>query len=539
MKGLASRVRGLLLCGVAVAATLGVARADGIGNRSRVQRIANATTELDVNRAQKLLNEANSDSRSLAFERARLAVYLGDCQTAAAILAGPSFSGEEQAADLVELTKTCSGATAAGLVVEDKKQGVWIRLQDERDRVLVPIIVDVAVKARATMVRDLGVVMPRPLRIDLVRDLFSLAAVTGLPVTAAETTGTIAVARWGRVTMLSPRAVSHGYPWQDTLAHEVTHLALSRATRDNAPLWLQEGIAKREESRWRKPEPFDRPGRYDRIAADALRDGRSVGVDAIGASIALLPTPEAAGIAFAEVTSFMAYWIERNGVAALRLLLADLKGLARGETDQAMISVTGFPLRYWTALWKKDRLAKLKPDAPQADAEKGKKGKKPKTPTKNARQRAVDERELARRVRLGDLLHATGHAPQAATQLLRVLNVAPREPAVVARLARAHVDAGDLGLAAKLVESTDSVRSSHGAWMALHGRFLLQSRQAENADRAFRMGVAIDPLSETVACEGYWRPGGRDPAPTAGKPHLPKDPARRALCEAARSAHDL
>jgi hypothetical protein len=131
-----------------------------------------------------------------------------------------------------------------------------------------------------------------PLRIDLVRDLFSLSAVSGLPVAAAETTGTVAVARWGRVTMITPRATSLGYPWEDTLAHEITHLALSRATRDNAPLWLQEGIAKREETRWRPERPFDDAYDHDHVARTALAAGRCRRRQA-RPPIAMLPTPEA------------------------------------------------------------------------------------------------------------------------------------------------------------------------------------------------------------------------------------------------------
>src|SRR6185436_13884643 len=185
------------------------------------------------------------------------------------------------------------------------------------DRVLVPILARVAAEALGAIERDLGIVMPRPLRIDLVRDLFSLSAVSGLPLQAAETTGTVAVARWGRVNMISPRAAPGGYPWQDTLAHEITHLALSRATRDRAPLWLQEGVAKREETRWRDPRPFDNSPAPDAVAHAALVSGRAVGVDKLGASIALLPTAEAASTAFAEVTSFMGYFIDRNGPAGL------------------------------------------------------------------------------------------------------------------------------------------------------------------------------------------------------------------------------
>src|SRR5438045_6735833 len=124
---------------------------------------------------------------------------MGDCATAAATLR--SLGGVKNAAPLAELAKNCARATAGSLVVEDASRGVWARLQDSEDRVLVPLLSEVATRARDAIQRDLGIVLPRPLRIDLVRDLFSLSAVSGLPLQAAETTGTVAVARWGRVNM--------------------------------------------------------------------------------------------------------------------------------------------------------------------------------------------------------------------------------------------------------------------------------------------------------------------------------------------------
>jgi len=226
----------------------------------------------------------------------------------------------------------------------------------------VPYITRVAEQARRAVQADLGVELPRPLRIDVVRDLFSLSSVSGLPLEAAETTGTVAVARWGRVTLLSPRASRHGYPWQDTLAHEIVHLALSRATRDFAPLWLQEGVAKRQEQRWREPRPFDDAGSHDLIAERALLTGNSVGVDSLGPSIAMLPSADAASIAFSEVTSFVNFWIEKNGRAAFRLLLGDLKGLADRDPDPALRTVTGFGLHDWIAIWQQHLLQQKSQD---------------------------------------------------------------------------------------------------------------------------------------------------------------------------------
>src|SRR5262249_61080970 len=106
----------------------------------------------------------------------------------------------------------------------DAARGINIRFQDESDAPLAPFLADVAAAARESLLRDLKVELPRPLRIELVRDLFTLAATTGLPESAAQPTGTVAGAPWGRATMISPRARPRGYPWADTMAAEPAHL---------------------------------------------------------------------------------------------------------------------------------------------------------------------------------------------------------------------------------------------------------------------------------------------------------------------------
>ena len=486
----------------------------------RAQSIADAITELDVIHAKELLDKTDSDSPTLSFERARLAIYVGDCDTAAAILSSPSLANTPEGAGLAELAKSCAGATAASVVVEDEKHGVWVRLQDERDRVLVPIIVDVASKARARIGADLGSTLPRPLRIDLVRDLFSLSAVSGLPLQAAETTGTVAVARWGRVTMISPRATALGFPWEDTLAHEITHLTLSRATRDRAPLWLQEGIAKREETRWRPAEPFDATPSPDETARQALLTGRSVGIDKLGPSIAMLPTPEAASIAFAEVTSFMEYWIHENGTAALALLLADLKGLSTPDPSAAMRSVTGYDLSFWILRWRK-YLREL----PEPKHEK----------TLGPHGSSSEMGEVARRLRLGDLLFNRGYPKAAAEQLAAGVAAVPDEAILQFRAARALAASGDEDQARETLGTLKDIRAVHGGWFALHGRWQ-RPADPKAAERSFGLAVAVDPLSETVACEGVWTPRvppGAKPGPV---PPLPHNAARRGLCEDARKS---
>ncbi|MGC4093381.1 MAG: hypothetical protein QM756_36905 [Polyangiaceae bacterium] len=506
-----------LWAGTLLTALLGAASGAAVdlpslgGGPSRVERVANAVTEIDLARAEKLLAEAGSESPALSFERARLSIYRGDCSAATATLARPELLETKEGLGLQKLAESCARATAAGFVIEDKARGLWLRVQDDADRALAPFLFDVAVKARDAISREVGIDLPRPLRIDLVRDLFSLSAVSGLPLEAAETTGTLAVARWGRVILLSPRATPLGFPWEDTLTHEITHLIVTRATRDHAPLWLQEGMAKRLETSWRAPRPFDEPSWADALAYRALLEGRSIGIDQLGPSIAMLPTPEAASIAFAEVTSFVSYFARTAGEPALHLLFADLRGSGEHGADVALRSVTGHTLSEWNQRWQRDLLAGP-PPAQTASFERH------------------GGRELARRVRLSDLLEGQGHHRAAADEIQPTISAEQREPGVRWRAARALLEAGEAEPARAALGALTEIGSVHGPWFAARGRFLREQGQATEADEAFRIGIAVDPLSEDVACEGERAPRGEKSA--GGK--LPEDPARRALCESAR-----
>jgi hypothetical protein len=493
----------------------------GLG--SPLERVANAITEIDTQRATELLQHTRIDSAGLTLERARLAVYLGECDRAEAILSNPLLNESREGASLSELAKSCARATAAGFVLEDKERGVWLRLQDDADRALAPFIFEVAAQARDTVSKEVGIDLPRPLRIDLVRDLFSLSAVSGLPLKAAETTGTLAVARWGRVIMLSPRAPVQGYPWQDTLAHEITHLLVTRATRDFAPLWLQEGLAKRFEVRWRPVRPFDRPEWADTTARNAALDARSVGIDKLGPSIAMLPTPEAAGIAFAEVTSFMHFFIVQNGEPALRLLFADLRGNGPAGAEAALLSVTGYGLSEWNARWQRFLREPLKPSSEPA----------PHAAAPRARG------DAGRRVRLADLLAGRGHGRESADEVEPLLGALSRLPQVRARVASGLYAAGDDVGAERALGTVAEIDGLHGPWFALAGRGFKRRAQLADAETAFTLGLSADPLSDEVACEGYAgihnHLPGRDLGTGAKEPPLPTRPAWLELCKAARS----
>lgn len=504
--GIGQRLR--RACAPAILAAIATASATAkgrvtLGDLDRAGRARDAILEIELPAARSILEGADPGDPALAIERGRLAIYEGDCDAAAAILARPDLSATPEGASLGDIARGCARGTAATVVVTDEARGIWVRLQDDEDRALVPVLAEVAAKVRDVLVKDLGVELPRPLRIDLVRDQLSLAAQTGLPEEAARTTGTVAVAKWGRVTMISPRATPQGYSWLDTLAHEMTHLALSRGTRDKAPLWMQEGVAKREEIRWRDPDPLDDIPSVDAIAALGLERGLGRPLDKLGPSIAMLPTAEEAFVAFAEVASFIRYWARENGDDALPRLVVRLKAATSpDDAERAIGDVSGADLAAWDKRWRA-HLASAPRDVPPELAPGGD---------------LPNRIELARRVRLGQLLHDRGHHAAAASQHARGQALAPHEPSVRSYLAESLIASGERASAAPFVEKPSDVHGRFGRWWSLHG--LLHGGEAPEA--AFASALALDPFDPPVACEEKLAP------------ELPKDLIRAAVCEAAR-----
>jgi hypothetical protein len=134
--------------------------------------------------------------------------------------------------------------------------------------------------------------------------------------------------------------------------------------------------------------------------------------------------------------------------------------------------------------------------------------------------RAPGQKDLIKRVRLGDLLDARGHAKAAAMQLARAHLMLPADATVRCHLAVALVHAGDREAALPLVASASDLHSREGRWWSMHGLL----HPDKDPARAFSLGVALDPLDPAVACEEKEAPA------------TPADPARAALCEAARRA---
>ena len=369
-----------------------------------------------------------------------------------------------------------------------------VRYSPGVDEVLVPYAIDTLRAVEEAMEEELGVKMVGPVRLEIYPDADSLAKVSTLSVAAIRKTGTIALCKWGRLMIASPRALLRGYPWLDTIAHEYVHLIITKATLDRAPVWFQEGTAKFMETRWRSPLP---KLRHDPASARVLYEAAAAGellpFERLHPSIALLPTQRDAALAFAQVSSFMERFYRQHGRAGLRKALEHMAdGL---DAREAFEKVSG---RRWQQLersWQAG-LSKL-PKPPSVRM-------LPRHLADEANENdelATVERERARKyARLGDLLWSRSRPAAASVEYAKAHEAAPLDPIVASRYARSAIAGGRPEDAIKPLSQTLRFYPTHAPSHSNLATALFQSGRKDRAVDAAQRAIAHNPFDPQPHC---------------------------------------
>jgi tetratricopeptide (TPR) repeat protein len=223
-----------------------------------------------------------------------------------------------------ELLQLAEGAEKSIEGHEQKRSAHFVIRFPPEDAVLADYALEALEAATTALQADLGFVPPRPIPVDILRSPSDLALVTALSTDEVERTGTIAVSKWGRIMLSTPRAMRLGYAWLDSLSHELIHYAVAYATHDRAPVWLQEGFAKFLERRWTAPAGLALSPSLQHLLAKGLASGKLITFDAMHPSMAKLPRAEDASLAFAEVTTAIGLLHATTGMPGLRLVLTQI-----------------------------------------------------------------------------------------------------------------------------------------------------------------------------------------------------------------------
>jgi tetratricopeptide (TPR) repeat protein len=437
--------------------------------------------------------------------------YSGDYEAAAAGIAelnkdGRATKGLGGLADVIvdtyETTKNYETFTY---------ENFEVRYEPGPDEILVPYAIDTLKAASDALEAELGVKMVSPVRLEIYPDAESLARVSTLSVEAIRTTGTIALCKWGRLMIASPGALMHGYPWLDTIAHEYVHLLLTKVTLDRSPVWLQEGLAKFLETRWRQE---DATLRHDPAASRLLHEAAAadglLGFDQLHPSIALLPTQEAASLAFAQVSSFMEMYYGQYGSEGVQQAL---RRVGEGEdAKKALAAVAGVPWKTLEKRWRsglakepKPPSARLMPRYLKGEA------------TEQDELAGVELERARNYVRLGDLLWTRSRPAAASVEYSKAHQAAPADPVVASRYARSAIAGGRPQEAVAPLKQTLSRYPTHAPAL---------SSLATAMFRISNLGGARDAANQAIAHNPF------DPQPHCilSKLPLPQADSEEALC---------
>lgn len=361
------------------------------------------------------------------------------------------------------------------------------------DRILVADAVRVLTAARARIAPLLGGDPPIPLRVEIYPTGAALTACTGLPLEAVQTTGVVAISKWNRLLITSPRAMGGGYGWQDTLVHEWIHLVASWHSGDNAPIWLQEGIAKGLDMLWRQPK-FELPVHMQSFLATALRDNDFVSFDEMHPSFALLDSAERAGLAYAQVATMMAYLREKSGSDAIARVLARIE--SGSESQEAVAAVYGSSFERFQRDWKawvgQLELVEQRLSAMPTVLD-GQGGDFSSDPVLAAR------KDLQDKTRLGDLMAQRDHHEAAILYYEQAIpEDAPAGPELVQRLAKSLIEMGDNVRATRWLEAVIKNYPEHAGTRHMLADRYLSAGKEEAALEHFKASADIYPYSPAV-----------------------------------------
>ena len=196
-----------------------------------------------------------------------------------------------------------------------------IRIAPGKDEVLLPHAFEVLGKAYDTLTKVLGTSPPLPIRVEVYPRTTTLAQVSLLTEEEIRTSGTIALCKYNRLMVTSPKALLRGYGWADTLVHELIHYLIHYEAGERVPIWMHEGMAKFLERRWRGADTHRLPPSSEKLLATAVEKNELITFEQMHPSMAKLPSQEAAATAFAEVYTVMEYLHQEVGEVGFGQLL--------------------------------------------------------------------------------------------------------------------------------------------------------------------------------------------------------------------------
>lgn len=346
--------------------------------------------------------------------------------------------------------------------------------------------------------------------VDILHDAKGLAQVSSLTVKEIQTSGTIALCKYNRLMVTSPKALARGYSWLDTLSHEFVHLVISEKSANTVPIWLHEGLAKYSESLWRGQPGLAMDASSENLLAEAVTSNKLITFEQMHPSMAKLPSQKDTALAFAEVFTVIEYMHqtyrqgEGSAYSSTNALLSQLR--TGKEMDAALDAAIGTDLNGMQAGWTrylKKRRFRLQPGA---------------TPKRlkfvaNARRGTVDHDESEedaaleeaqgkkgrRFVRLGNMLRRRGRLRPAALEYEKAVSEIPYVmPTLMNRLAGIQLELGAMDKAKAYLEKSVVAAPDDPQTHILLGRIAFREERDAEARVHYERATWENPFNPEI-----------------------------------------
>ncbi|MCB9640553.1 MAG: tetratricopeptide repeat protein [Myxococcales bacterium] len=345
---------------------------------------------------------------------------------------------------------------------------------------------------------------PDKVRVDLLSEALELADMSPLTQADIIRTGTIALCKYNRIMLTSPRSLVKGYRWLDTAVHEFTHLLINRVT-DGVPIWLHEGLARYGETLWRQDIPSKLSPYSESLLALALKENKLVPFEKMHPSMAKLPSQEMAAQAYAQVYTVILYLVHLKGQSAIKQALQKISKdtkvpVAVGET-------AGMPFEKFLVAWegymreqKLQYIAGLMPKKHIIKGHEPKKSKEQKKRERNLWYKPTTSKELGKRyLRLGEMMRRFGRYQAALFEYRKAQHyLKDRDPGLQNKMALSLMALRKYEEVITTLKPSLRLYPSNVTTFVHLGRAYYHMQHLKEARKAFEEANQINPFHPTI-----------------------------------------
>ena len=375
-----------------------------------------------------------------------------------------------------------------------------VYLDEERDGILLPHILDTLEKSYRSIGRALGYFPSSKVRVEIAPDAASFKAISTLSLRDIEETGAVGICKFNKIMTISPRVLLQGYRWLDSLSHEYLHHAIVPLSDNKAPIWLHEGMARFYETLWRRAETARMREDYlspanRTLLAQALEKDKFVGFKKMEPSLIYLETPEQVQLAYAEAASAIDFFIQRKGEAGVRELLSELRSK---PTPEAIEKVVGLPFAAFEAEWKGFLKAKGFKEIEGARVRRFKVKENQKGDEESVELKEIQSVVARNRTHLADQMLERGRSAAAVQEYRRALQASPHSPIILNKLARLLIRQAKYQEALPPLQRAQELDPDSGGTLVQLGRLYHGMKNFSAGKAALEEAIQINPFNPEI-----------------------------------------